>query len=57
MEERYKNWNEFRRNWALGYPFEKQPACWTNHQTVSHRLAKVADHIEKWEIASPYRIR
>lgn len=27
-----------------------------NHRTVSHRLAKVADQIEKWDIASPYRI-
>jgi hypothetical protein len=27
-----------------------------NHRTVGHRLAKVADQIEKWDIASPYRI-
>lgn len=27
-----------------------------NHRTVSNRLAKVADQIEKWDAASPYRI-
>lgn len=27
-----------------------------NHRTVSNRLAKVADQIEKWDQASPYRI-
>ncbi|WP_322887333.1 ISKra4 family transposase (plasmid) [Sinorhizobium medicae] len=27
-----------------------------NHRTVSNRLAKVADQIEKWDVASPYRI-
>jgi len=27
-----------------------------NHRTVRNRLAKVADQIEKWDLASPYRI-
>nr|WP_210328950.1 ISKra4 family transposase [Mesorhizobium amorphae] len=27
-----------------------------NHRTVSNRLAKVADQIEKWDLASPYRL-
>ncbi|MFS8054259.1 ISKra4 family transposase [Rhizobium sp. BR 317] len=27
-----------------------------NHRTVSNRLGKVADQIEKWDIAGPYRI-
>lgn len=27
-----------------------------NHRTVGNRLAKVADQIEKWDAASPYRI-
>lgn len=27
-----------------------------NHRTVSNRLANVADQIEKWDVASPYRI-
>ena len=27
-----------------------------NHRTVSNRLAKVADQIEKWDVASPYRL-
>ena len=27
-----------------------------NHRTVSNRLAKVADRIEKWDQASPYRM-
>ncbi|WFU05740.1 ISKra4 family transposase (plasmid) [Rhizobium sp. CB3171] len=27
-----------------------------NHRTVSNRLGKVADEIERWDVASPYRI-
>ena len=27
-----------------------------NHRTVSNRLGKVADQIEKWDVAGPYRI-
>jgi hypothetical protein len=27
-----------------------------NHRTVSNRLAKIADEIERWDVASPYRI-
>ncbi len=27
-----------------------------NHRTLSNRLAKVADQIEKWDVASPYRL-
>ena len=27
-----------------------------NHRTVSNRPAKVADQIEKWDVAGPYRI-
>ncbi len=65
MAELPRSWSASKPNWAPGCRFEKQPvylisSCRPgrphNHRTVSNRQGKVADQIEKWDLAGPYRI-
>jgi len=64
MVELPPGWSASKPNRAPGCHFEKQPVLDIfvqatrphNHRTVSNRLGNVADQIEKWEGAGPYRI-
>ena len=60
------NWSAYKRSSVRACRFVKQLVYSTffvptrggphNHRTVVNRLAKVADQIEKWDAASPYRM-